>query len=279
MDQPILSPQEWVDLFHKEDKFTQRMLAHNGIWVNGLQLISHLLKADASNSFFKGKVNAEPQLAEMDRDIQIHAKGLEGVFNEAEEASYHPTNQWETFNSDIGDNIDIDRYLDRNPVCFRDRRKKLKDTAAISIMFDTSIPWSDRDGEEVKKRHDYIYQVAFQAEAEGKPCRVVAVSNTEIPELDGEVRVLAIIKDYLDPIFPGLWGAFVSNRATNSYQNCLMDYFIGTYHSGNGTPRTFYVDTIVFDDQLSIPYPMRCLTRGENLWNEEQNKLPPEVIW
>ena len=72
-----------------------------------------------------------------------------------------------------------------------------------------------------------------------------------------------VVKDYDDPIFPGIWSAFKSNRATNNFLNCFMDFIVGTHASGNGTAVTVDIGDDMFSDSVQLIDTKRVVLDGK----------------
>ncbi len=91
-------------------------------------------------------------------------------------------------------------------------------------------------------------------EGEDIPCRVICALGISIPERYGQdpLKIYSVIKDYSDPIFPGIWGAIRNNADTNSFVNVIMDFMVGTRCGGNGTPTEIRVKEDFPEDEEVI---------------------------
>ena len=113
--------------------------------------------------------------------------------------------------------------------------------------------------------HQKAYGIALRAEADGVPCRVIAIHGLEIPEFTGvNAERWMIIKDFNDPIFPGIWGAFKNNATTNTFNNVCEDYLYGTSCPGNGGVRPVDVSKDFADEEVIILEPAnRIIDNGK----------------
>lgn len=220
-------------------------------WLNGLEVLEHCLNADYRETIYKDPHPAMGRLDELREELERHSK--EDEFSEIEENVFYEDYHILERSSETGD-LNIDRYLDRDERCFDEYVKVLQEGEkdAVSVIMDMSIPWTERDAGEMEKRHHDIYKIVLQCEADQIPCRVVAVYGSMIPERKKVLKFYIVIKDYNDPIFPGLWGAFKTNKTTNNFGNVVMDFLVGTEHSGNGTPTPISIGDDIEDDELIL---------------------------
>ena len=62
-------------------------------------------------------------------------------------------------------------------------------------------------------------------------------------ELGGQpLNVHVVVKDYAEPIFPTLWGAFTDNATCNDMLNIVAETVVGTGRTANGCCVRFKAD-------------------------------------
>jgi hypothetical protein len=225
----------------------QGMPESHEIWVNALEMVEHCLQGDCKQSFFKDGSPSINRFHEWSAGMQNRAQ-WDGKFQELFENNYRPIPKWTRYDDDSGD-LMVDRYISGEELCFDAYERKARQKQAISVIYDGNVCWGDRHETYMVERHRKVYEIAAQCEAERRPCRVIVIMNDLIPEVKNDtLKMFLVVKDYNDPIFPAIWGTFVNNLYTNAFANVIMDYFVGTYDSGNGRPielhkiRSFFPD-------------------------------------
>lgn len=223
-----MTPEEHVAEFKRTKKMPHQL------WCHCLDVMKYCLVGDKNKArTFYGGVADDSS----DRHLVALSRGLDGKpkelneFLSASENSLVPVKMWRRFDAEYGDLI-IERYLDGDERPFDDHRKVFVPKPALTLIFDMSANSCDRGGKEMAERHEFVYKHAVQANRDGRPCRVVAVTRIEMSE--GEERFAFILKDYDDPIFPAIWAPFETNGNTNNFLNVVQDFFIGTRDWGNG---------------------------------------------
>jgi hypothetical protein len=224
----MLTPKEYLDRF-------QGKALPKVVWMNGLELVEHVMAGDWKQTIH-GDPNAHREhLYEVQSEMEAHAKDpdkLEEIMREG----LQKKNRWKRFDDYSGD-LDLDRYMQTrvgmNPV-FDNFSKVKTHRPAMNILLDVAIPWMERGDRDMKARHEEVYKLTVQCQNENRPCRVIAANCISIPEAPRNIVFFTIIKDFRDPIFKGIWGAYKTNTAANSMLNVLADYFIGTSSSCNG---------------------------------------------
>lgn len=200
-----------------------------------------MLRYDISKSAFRGrKKPSREYYNEMVQAIDSYRMDRDAYDRIVEEAMSKPRVRMIDHMDTDGDDVDVDAYASQldepRPKCFNVRvasRKVRK--SALTLVADFAIPYGHRTATYTQKIHKEAYQIALQAEMEGRPCRVVLFSPVNYPELP-DYRGIYVVKDWHEPIFPALWGAFQSNLIGNSALNVLSEIIIGTRCRGNGTP-------------------------------------------
>lgn len=208
------------------------------IHVHGLDLLQHCLRGDVKETWYKDRSDKKTHLYELQEELEKHTDNdeLNNVLNDV--LTQKP--KWTRYDSEDGD-LDIDRYIQTkdNPdgaLIYDGFRKEMKPKPAMTLILDCAIPYMERSLGDMAHRHKLVYTLATQAYMEGRPCRVIATWGVKYTE-ESLARVFFItIKDFSEPMFSGMWGAFKNNRTTNCLLNVIMDYFIGTDDYGNGRP-------------------------------------------
>lgn len=225
-------------------------------WLYALDVLRHVLKGDIRDTAFKAK-NPNQGCWMRLREAMGQAPEINPEFVELTERTNFRARkrvpQWD----ETGD-LEVGAFIDKEDRCFVDYPKReVPQTNGITVIFDASVPWIERDGDYMLARHHKAYEIAVQAEADGVPCRVIALHTTRIDEFPGTVnRLYMTIKDFNDPIFPGIWGAFKGNDTTNDFNNVVMDYFVGTETSGNGYPTPSEISQDFADDEVVVLEPI-----------------------
>lgn len=224
---------------------TEEMVNHqernwniNEIHLHCLDLLRYILKGDASKSVFKDNDPQRRFYDELVAEMGEHA--TESGLDMAKEEWFRPVKRTKEVVSDMGW-VDVDAYVSGEQRMFNEPVKVRKNMPGVTIVLDMVLPYADREENYMKVRHQKIYDLVMKLEGQGYPVRVVAVARMGISELHGKGEkgsynfwTIVTIKDWSDPIFAGIWGAFKNNRSTNALLNCYMDYVIGTSDYGNG---------------------------------------------
>jgi hypothetical protein len=205
-------------------------------WFHALDVLSHVLKGDEKQTAFKdpvpaaGRVHLDTLRAELERHKE-HDKGFDEI---TERTNFRARRRKATW--DESGDLETGAFIDKEERCFLDYPKvDTVQTNGITILIDGALPYQDRHDSYMLERHRKAYEIAIQAEADAVPCRVVFAESLQIPEIDQSMMIYLIIKDFNDPIFPGIWGALKNNTTTNDLINVISDYILGTRAWGNGT--------------------------------------------
>jgi len=206
----------------------------NPIFIHGLDAVKHILRGDYRQTAYKDPY-PNPEHLDALREA-MEERPEPGNFNQILEDTYTPKQKRKRRRAKMGD-LDIDLYIDQNGKDpFYETYRKPVPRPAITIFMDLNISYGMRSGTDMEERHSKIYSIVLKAEAERQPCRVIGAKCIEVPEFrrNNPIRYYIVIKDFSDPIFPGIWGAFKRNETTNDFTNCCSDYIIGTSAPGNG---------------------------------------------
>ncbi|MBW1799378.1 MAG: hypothetical protein JRJ85_01480 [Deltaproteobacteria bacterium] len=218
-------------------------------WLYGLDVLEHCLQGDSEKTAYENKDVSWDRLDGLRAELEKHKKA-DMMFDEIRENVCLDGLKIEEVSSETGD-LNIERYLDGNDRCFDEYIKEMNDDAldGVSVFMDMAIDWSQRNDNQMIARHRRIYEICLECEAANVPCRVIAAAGVDIPELDKPLKLFIVIKDYNDPIFPGLWGAFKTNMSTNDFLNVVMDLLVGTICAGNGAPVPIHVRNAVDEEE------------------------------
>ncbi len=230
----LRTPEEWMDN------------PTNDFWVHGLAMVSHLLQGRKARRAWDGRYKDSTDHVHA-RDGSFHGGAREERrrFNATVEATFKKKPRFTQRRGFEGD-FDVDGWLERGGLelkpdapqdFFMESVKEPRDDmSTLTIVLDASVPYDHRGDGTMQERHRQSYQLALRAEGDGRPCRVVTFSRQNYPEMD-PLNWLTIVKDFDDPIFPGIWGVFATSIAANAVLNVAANAMFGTKCSGNGYSR------------------------------------------
>jgi len=242
----LLTAKEYIEIGGDEIRKDR----HPVIWLNSLDLLDHCLQADTEQTLFKCHMVRGNHAEMLREDLSMRSETTDD-FVSAQENSYKPVRKWKEFRSESGD-FDLDRYLAKDELMFTEHRKSYAQGRACTILYDVAVSGMESYDTFMIERHKKVYSITAERESQRKPTRVIACVKIEMDEVK-DMTIFMLLKDFCDPIFPGIWGAYSNNRSTNSMLNCICDYFIGTHHEGNGKPTTITnVGQFFPDDELII---------------------------
>lgn len=209
----------------------------NSIWLHCLDVVEHCLKGDIEQTLWR---HPDPswRLFEEWRQDMLNRSEWDGEFQHISDNAYIPVKKW-TREEDFTGEFNVDMHLanleNLQAPRFDQYNKRLKEKPAVTVVYSANVNYGQRQATFMVERHQKVYEIASQCESERRPCRVVAVENTQLTEIKNDtMKIWYVIKDYMDPIFPAIWGSFVDNRATNSFLNVTADFLTGTHSWGNG---------------------------------------------
>jgi hypothetical protein len=231
-------------------------------WLHCLDVLEHVMKGDTKNSVFRNPYPSKEFLPELREELAKH-KDVE-LPTEYPETWQPLSKKWKN-KTDVSGDLDIELYLDRDkkekhPKCFQNAYRTTKKKPALNILFEFNVPYSQRKDNYMKLRHKEIYALAYQCEQEGRPCRVLAalsmkLNSGEFKEKKNQFTMFMIVKDYHEPIFPGIWGGLKTNSTSNSLINCISDYLLGTYHDGNGSHHDVNIGEYFEGEDIALIQP------------------------
>jgi len=238
------TPQEYVE---------QKPLV---MFVHALEAVEYCLQGGDTRTAYPSPNRAWTFFYALKTAMERGAAEPPEEFGEIEQQVFNPRKRTREVDSENGE-INIDRYLNRERLCFDEPVKIPQDAPSVSIVLDMAIPWGERESQDMAARHKEVYRLALEAEANQIPCRVIAAVGMSIPERRDNLRCYLVVKDYDDPIFQGIWGALATNATTNDFVNVLMDFLIGTRADGNGRPTMIDVAQDIDDDEIILIQPRR----------------------
>jgi len=230
------------------------------IHVHGLDLLSHCLQGDTTQTWYKDNFPQKGMLHELQEEMEKHCQ--EDSLNRVLEDTLTQKDKWIRFDSVDGE-LDVDRFIENqnngnfDTPMFDEYRKEKRPKPAMTLIMDCAIPFGERPYNDMARRHKEVYTLAVQAFMEGRPCRVIACWGVRYREDPKQRRFFITIKDFNEPIFSGMWGAFKTNRSTNSFLNVMMDYFIGTAQGSNGTPTDWRITEFIPREECELIDPKR----------------------
>lgn len=239
------------------------LLAHEAVasrtrvtWIHSVDLLKHVLVGDRQNTMFNANTcsDANTCLNELRSELENHRK--KDNFANIMESSYIKKKKRvkEVF-CEEGE-LDVDRYLDNSPTPFVYYPYKKYYYPQETIVMDATIPHAHRGQNYMEERHEEIYKIACTSESEGRPCRVIAVDATKIPEFkDKPIIIFNVIKDFEDPIFPAIWGALKTNKSTNSLGVVIAAFFFGTKAPNCGRVVDIFIDDYIPRKELTLIKP------------------------
>ena len=226
-----LTPQQYLDLPKRRQPWAY--------YFHILEVVKHCLKGDPSQTLYKDQRPARQHFEDFREAMEERQK--EDNFQEILQNNYRPLRRFKEVASDQGE-LDIGACIRKriNPnseeQIFKEEIQVVKRQPALTILLDAAINFAGRESSEMTARHKEVYSLTVHCMSVGRPVRVIACKVQRFTERRQKVAFFFILKDYSDPIFPGIWGALQSNRTANDFANTFMDYFVGTRHRGNGYP-------------------------------------------
>jgi hypothetical protein len=244
----MLTPEEYIEM------------KPESVWIHALDVLDHCLRGVVENTAYGCTSASTSHLNDLKDAMGTKDEGKK--FNEILKDTFRKTPKAKPRMADEGDLV-LDSYLNGEERCFEEFFKENVYSAATTVVMDIAIAAAERDGPEMEIRHEKIYKIACDAEAKGDPCRVIAAAGVDIPETEDPIKLLFVIKDYDDPIFPGIWGAMETNATTNTFLNVVMDYLVGTHSTGNGSPAVIDLsDEVPPDEDVIVLNSRRIIYRG-----------------
>jgi len=220
----MLTPSEYL-----KESFPE----NNTLWLSGMDIIRHCLQKDVKQTFFNDNSPHTNYWDAFSEAMQDRAQA-EDNFQEIYDNTYQPKQKPLIIQDDSGI-LDVSAFIAKEELCFESEINFIDNTDAVSVIMDMFIPFRDSEETYMVTRHQKVYDLIAQCDAENRPIQVVGALSLEIPELSEPFKCFIIIKDYSDPIFPTLWGVLKNNKTANNFLNVIMDFFIGTRDEGNGT--------------------------------------------
>lgn len=198
-----------------------------------MDVLKHVLKGkDAATMFGSPVRDDEWDIFKTFREA-LEARAETDDFDEVVEECYQPKKRWKMRYSESDGDFCVDRYLDNDPRMFESESKELDKTDGLTLILDMICGYDERDSNKMQQRHTKCYTEAMEALSIGRPVRVLGILPLSFPERK-KLFVHIVIKDWDDPIFPGIWGVLKNNLTGNCFWNVLCDFLIGTKSGHNG---------------------------------------------
>lgn len=242
----LMSPAEYVKA--GKDAYKKSPV----VWVHALDLMEHILKGNAHDVCLETKLSGDTEhLDDMREGMAERSEKHDEEFKQLTENSYMPKKRYTTQTSDSGE-FCLDSFLNGDEQVFEEPVKILNQGRAVTILYDVGVSWGERERRFMEERHKKVYTVTAEMMSVHRPVRVIAVLGEDCYDVPGICKTFAIIKDFNDPIFPGIWGCFTNNKTTNAWVNSVQDFFVGTTDMGNGRISEVKVREYFPDDELII---------------------------
>jgi len=223
------------------------------IWVHALDCLDWCLKGDYRKTRYKDPDPSTERLEGLRRDMEKHSKVAAHLSDDYDDA-LRKRPKVKAIRADSGE-FDVELYIEGSRFPYYEYEKILIEKPVVSIVMDMSIPWGERNSDEMKRRHRKIYKIAAECEAESQPCRIIAAMATDVTE--GKIYNFLVVKDYNEPMFEGVWGGLQSNKSANDFGNVIMDYLVGTHASGNGRPSQIKISEFIDPAEVVLVDPKR----------------------
>ena len=234
-------------------------------FIHAVELLRHVLKGNHRQTAYVGKgkdFKSTHHLRDLMKDLEKHEKESDKDFRRLQKESYRRKKAWRDIDAETGD-LQLDRYLNKEIKMYTDQKSTQKKKRALSLIIDIGTNAGERGDTFIEERYEKIYKLTFQAMAERRPCRVIAVTGFGIPEIRTQpLKIYMVIKDYRDPIFPGIWGALKANAQANTLLNCISEYLIGTKDYGNGSASTVYINSDIRHDEIQLIDCKKVIFKG-----------------
>lgn len=143
--------------------------------------------------------------------------------------------KYRTRHADVGDDIDVERYIDGKRADFwttvyKDRTEVQAD--AVTYLLDVNVSCGDSRGTRLQEQGKEMYMIGLKNERLGIPFRIIGVDCVGYPENKfAPRRTFYVIKDWGDPLSPNMFGWFATNRLANLFSCLYAARVMGTRHS------------------------------------------------
>jgi hypothetical protein len=233
---------------------------HGGeVWLHGLDVLGVVLRADAKGCSRPRGGENQPRDKEHLEDLRdaIDQYQRDARLDQAVADCFsRPRRRSRTILAQDGDDISVEGYIegDVRRLFERPVREEARRKAAVSIVIDGNCSAADRHLNYMESRQAQAYALVMQCERDGRPCRVVVRKESQYsdrPEL-GMVSWHFVAKDWDEPMFPALWGAFKNNPTTNDFWNCICAFIVGGAPDGNGHVRNYNLDSLPADEEIIV---------------------------
>jgi len=226
----------------------------NPSWFSAIEMYRYFMKGKRTEAYYHRKDFGGDEDAV--RYLRKHLSDIDetDTYQSIIDETFKPTMKLVEEPSTSGE-IVIERYLDGVANMFDEPYKRRVHRPGMTIIFEIAIPVSENRSEKQRRRFDKVYRLVTTAENDGCPCRVIAAAATRCSErheevhqarkvgvkLDSTIRTYWVIKDYEDPIFPGIWGPMSTSYGANQLMVAYMSLVVGTNDYTRGQVATYDV--------------------------------------
>lgn len=224
------------------------------LYIHGLEALKHCLKGDYQQTAYRDPNPDMTRLAMFQDEITRHVENAQD-FNEHYKDKLKLGKTRKRHKSTSGD-FNTERYINGSKRPFDASRKTIGGQRGVTVLFCAGINAQDVNGKIMEERHKRAYDFAAKCFNERRPCRIIAVKwNQYIHESTQPFKTFklyVIVKDFNDPLFPTIWGAYKTNASTNMWSNIMWDFLIGTHSDGHGQPSAAYVLEDFQEDRIHV---------------------------
>ena len=241
-------------------------------WFHGLDVLAHCLKADFDNSAWGAQNESLREwtrkgcLASLRAWIEGYSeKRLPGYDDIAREVYSRPRKRSRDVLGFEGDMLDVDAYvaaraeggdINESPIWTDEARVTDRKKMALSLVFGGEVPWSERKKTYMAERQRTAYQICLRCEQEKRPVRVVAAYASTFSETKGKPLVFyVVVKDWNDPVFPALWGAYQDNAVSNDFSAVQSYALAGTSDASAGSPVRYNIAPDFIGEEVQLLGP------------------------
>jgi hypothetical protein len=251
----VIKGEKMLTIQEYKDKYQHTPLgSYNNIdlWIPAIDLMEHILKFQQDNTIFKNAHHSgvNQYIDILRNEIDKDRDDFE-TFNEAFDNAYIPTKKYKPERADDGELL-IDAYIGGEKKPFEDMVQVLEDSKkALSIFINFGLNYGERHGNSIDQAYKEVYRIAASCEADNRPCRVIGTFADRVDEDNRSclVRLMVVLKDYNDPIFPTIWAGINNNLVAHALCVCVFAFLIGTTDLGMGRMITFQISDIVESDE------------------------------
>lgn len=214
--------------------------------VKAVDIMKHVLDRNAKSRFglaTEGQIlTANNRIAEaVGESEKIDTKKL---YRDKLKSFSLPANKFQTRLDEEGEEFDVEAFLEEGgptgyrpgEKIFRANTKAERRKEGVLMLIPLAVPGREAGSSYMKRVHEHAYSVAIECESKGEPCKILGVLSIKY-KIRKKTYILdtsIVIKDWEDPIFPGIWGLIMSNEASNILCFAMSYKLVGTSEDGAG---------------------------------------------